>query len=276
MPVEQDTSPSLIFESDNIQAVQREAQVNIDPKSQRVLIWAGVVLANFYAMAFIYLMGLFPLPLPSLGAEAALEFYSRSNLQFKFGVVIMVLSSSFYLLWTVVIAAQMARIEKGFPLWTLLMTLASVLGTWAFAFPPLIWGAAAFLVERNPEITLMLHQFAFLIFVGAGGFFMMQLVPIAVVAFSANNKDKNTAFPRWLGWVSLWDGMLGPVGVMAFVFNHGPFAWNGLISFWLPLLLFTIWLVALLYCLLRAIKRQEQVQGQAQAGAAVLPQAVRV
>lgn len=234
--------------------------MKVDPRSQRALIWAAVVLANVYTLAFVYLMDFFPLPLPSAGAEEVLQFYTRHTLQFRFGVVLMVLSSAFYLLWTVVVAAQMTRIEKGFPLWTLLMALASVLGTWAFAFPPLIWGTASFMVERNPEITLMLHQFGFLMLVAAGGFFMMQLVPIAVVSFSAGNTDKASAFPRWLAWVTLWDGMLGPVGVMAFVFNRGPFAWNGVISFWLPLVLFTIWLVALIYCLLRAIKLQEQTE----------------
>ena len=45
---------------------------------------------------------------------------------------------------------------------------------------------------------------------------------------------------------------------MAFMFNTGPFAWNGLISFYLPLVVFTLWIIAFVTCLLRAIGQQER------------------
>lgn len=227
-------------------------------KNQKIMIWIGVVMANVFTLAFVYLLDFWPLPQPAFSAAQVLELYTRHNLQSRFGVVTMCLTSCFMLPWTVVIVAQMYRLEKGFPIWTVLAGLAGTLGTWLFAFPTMIWGVAAFMVDRDPNITLMLHQFAFLMFIAPANFFLMQTVPIAVVSLSPNNTDPYTAFPRWLGWATLWTGILGSSGIMAFVFNVGPFAWNGLISFYLPVVVFTAWIVAFIYCLLRAISQQQR------------------
>ena len=86
----------------------------------------------------------------------------------------------------------------------------------------------------------------------------MQIVPMAVIAFSKNN-DENSAFPRWFGYLTLWVAVSGSVGVLAMMFRTGPFAWNGAISFYLPLVMFAVWLVALVYCLVKAINRQQRV-----------------
>jgi hypothetical protein len=40
------------------------------------------------------------------------------------------------------------------------------------------------------------------------------------------------------------------------LFKSGPFAWNGLVGFWCPALGFSVWITALAFALLRAIRHQ--------------------
>ena len=40
------------------------------------------------------------------------------------------------------------------------------------------------------------------------------------------------------------------------MFRSGPYAWNGLISFWLGTLIFVVWEFFLVVCLYKAIQRQ--------------------
>jgi uncharacterized protein (DUF983 family) len=47
-------------------------------------------------------------------------------------------------------------------------------------------------------------------------------------------------------------------GVMCLLFKTGPFAWNGLFVFWIPLAVFGSWFVVMSLLLLRAIKNQRQ------------------
>jgi hypothetical protein len=60
--------------------------------------------------------------------------------------------------------------------------------------------------------------------------------------------------------MNFWMALLFlPAGLMVF-FKTGPFAWNGLLSFWLPLVAFGIWFNVMIYALLRAIKLQPDQQ----------------
>ncbi|MET0983808.1 MAG: hypothetical protein ABW034_00230 [Steroidobacteraceae bacterium] len=65
-------------------------------------------------------------------------------------------------------------------------------------------------------------------------------------------------FPRWFGWFNIWIVIIYLPGSFIALFKRGPFAWNGLLAWWIPLTLFVIWMVATTYLLLKAIERQER------------------
>jgi hypothetical protein len=48
-------------------------------------------------------------------------------------------------------------------------------------------------------------------------------------------------------------------GALAFVTKTGPFAWNGLFTFWLPFSIFGIWLIIVYPRLFKAIRMQRKV-----------------
>lgn len=226
-------------------------------KSQKALIWAGVILSLIYFGGYALLMGFLPPPSPSMGAAEVARMYSQNILQFRIGVVLMVISGGFYLPWTVVISVQMARYEKDIPVWSIMQGLGGALGTALFIAPPLFWGVAAFSPERDPAVTLIMHELAFLTFITPVSVFPLQLVSIAVIGLSKKD-DVHSAFPRWVGYFTFWMIVSGECGVAALLFKSGPFAWNGLFPFWLPLILFGAWLSALVFTMLRAIGHQEQ------------------
>jgi hypothetical protein len=122
-------------------------------------------------------------------------------------------------------------------------------------FPPILWGIAAFSPERPAEITLLIHQCAAIIFVTTTQYFIFQIVAIAVVAFT-QKVDPHSPFPRWFGYLSIWIAFLTEIAVAGYLTKTGPFAWNGLFVFWLPLGAASLWLVMLAVMMLRALGRQ--------------------
>lgn len=230
--------------------------MHIDAKSQRALLWVFIILSTIYSTAYVSLLDFWPPISPALNAEEVLRLYSEHNMRFRTGVVLMMLSAGFYIPLTVVISGQMERYEKGYPIWSRVQLIAGMLGTWLFAFPPFMWGVAAFTVERDPALTLVLHEIAWLCFVTPPSYFAMQVIPIGVVAFSKYNDDMSP-FPRWFGYLTFWMAVSGSFGIAAMLFRTGPFAWNGWFSFYTPLFIFLIWLVALMFTMFRAIGQQE-------------------
>ena len=46
-------------------------------------------------------------------------------------------------------------------------------------------------------------------------------------------------------------------GAIAFIPRTGPFAWNGLLVFWSPLTLFSVWIIVQCYLVLHNLNEQE-------------------
>lgn len=226
---------------------------------QRFLMWAGLVCAGLYFLGFVILMGFFPPPSPSLPAAEVVAHYTRDIVQFRIGVVVMIISGGFFLPWSAVISAQIARLDKGVSVGAILQGLAGACGAVLFFLPPIFWGVAAFSPERDAAITLVFHEYAFLTFITAASAFPFQCLPIILAAFT-QKEEGITAFPRWMGYFTAWMIITVELGVAAMLFKSGPFAWNGIFPFYIPLASFTAWAFALVFTQNRAIRYQASRQ----------------
>jgi hypothetical protein len=64
-------------------------------------------------------------------------------------------------------------------------------------------------------------------------------------------------YPRWVGYFNIWIALLFIPGAFAFILKTGPFAWNGLLSFWLASGAFFSWLIVMTPLTLKAIDRSD-------------------
>jgi hypothetical protein len=71
-----------------------------------------------------------------------------------------------------------------------------------------------------------------------------------------SDKREDPFFPRWVGYFNIWMGILQAPGVMMAMFLTGPFAWNGLFTFWIPLTVFSFWIYVNTWAMLHATKRE--------------------
>lgn len=65
-------------------------------------------------------------------------------------------------------------------------------------------------------------------------------------------------FPRWLGYLNFWCAFLFMPGGLVVFFKDGPFAWNGIIAWWLLLVAFGVWVVSMVVMVLKALAVQER------------------
>jgi hypothetical protein len=89
--------------------------------------------------------------------------------------------------------------------------------------------------------------------------FVGGIVPPVVWALSTGvailcDTGQEPIFPRWAGYLSLF-AALAQVPALALVYTHtGPFAWDGLMSWWIPLSDFFVWIVAMMALSIRAVQ----------------------
>jgi hypothetical protein len=141
-----------------------------------------------------------------------------------------------------------------------------VLGTAFFTIPTVFWMAAAFEPYRNPEITQALHVAGWLPLVALVFPAIVQNTAIAVATFTDTRPEP--VFPRWVGYFNIWVAVLFLPSLLVMFFKTGPFAFNGILTFWLAANVFTIWLVTMVVVARRAIAQQEREQAAEQGAAA--------
>lgn len=175
----------------------------MNKQNQMICAWAGPVCIALFFIGFWPVSGFFPPHLPSAGAVEIAAIYQRDTNMIRLGMLIMMVGAAFTAPFVAVISMQMKRIEGRFPVFSYTQLGTGMLGVVVLIIPIMIFAATTFRPEHNPELTQLLND---------------------------------------LGWV-------------LFVM---PFAWNGLLGFWIPATVFSTWYLVMFWALLKAIKAQPE------------------
>lgn len=236
-----------------------EPRPHFSERSQHAILWWGITFAIIYAVAFIFLLEQMPLKDPAWSAEQVAAWYNEDAGQIKWGAVLASWTGAFMLPILTVLAIQMARVETGgWKIWSALTLVSGAMMSLFLMLPPMFWGVAAYTAPRNdPEVTTVMHELASLTMTTTDQFYIFAWIAVTVIALRpATQLVKNNPFPRWWGYLSLWITIMFEAGAIAFIPRSGPFAWNGLLVFWSPFVLFTIWITIQSWLMFRALRGQ--------------------
>lgn len=222
---------------------------------QKICAWGGPFCAATFG-AGLFIAGFVPPPAPELSAEAIAELFRANAMAIRIGMILSLVGIVGYAALVCVIAAQMRRMDTVTRLPADMQLGAGAIGVLTVMFPIMLLAITAFRPERDPALTQLLNDMAWLLIIPAFPTFIAQFGAIAIGAFTDRRADP--VFPRWAGYLNLWIALLFCPGAFAYIFRSGPFAWNGLLSFWVAAGAFFVWLVAMTPLTLSAINRMAQ------------------
>ncbi|TWG94933.1 hypothetical protein L615_005100000270 [Nocardioides sp. J9] len=203
-----------------------------------VCAWCG---PGVIAVAFAgwLISGVLPFPLgPDHTAAEVVAFYDN-GLRVPMGIAVSSIGVSLVIPMLAALTHAMWRTERGVPILTLVQVFAGAVTAVMLLVPMLIMAVAGFRPERDAELTVLLNDLSWLLFITPIAPFIIQNLAIAAAAV----RGDGTVLPRWLGYLNCWIGFTFSFDILAFVFHGGPFAWNGVLIFWLALTTYALWLL---------------------------------
>ena len=75
------------------------------------------------------------------------------------------------------------------------------------------------------------------------------LIAVAVLT----DDTGNPVYPRWVGYVNIWAGLLYIPGGIILFFKTGPFAWDGILGLYIPFIAFFLWILVMTWAMIRNI-----------------------
>ena len=227
----------------------------MNARNQRLCAWSGAVFLITWGIGFWFLAGFIPPPAPKDSPDELLQMFRDDTDRVRLGLVVSMFGSVLLLPWGAVLTVQMKRIEGSSAPLAYTQLAAAAAGCVFLTLPIMYLQIASFRLDRDPELIQLMHDMFWVPFIGVPALVNLQLLVIGLAILQ--DRREQPIFPRWAGYVNLWACVvILPAGVMVF-FKDGPFAWNGLFSWWLPLTAFVIWFAVMLKLLLAAISREE-------------------
>ncbi|MDQ4420385.1 hypothetical protein OOT33_08050 [Sphingobium sp. DEHP117] len=225
----------------------------------RICIWLGLFGLVLMGAGMMPLMHSVPPPDPLLGPDAVKAFYIDNSLGIRIGALLVLAGSPGFILFYVPLSSMMARME---PRSWELAAIQLICGTFAvipFMFFTLLLIAAAY---RPDQAALTIQALAD---VGWLGLFVPTIFAVpqmfAIGAAVLRDRSDVPIFPRWIGYFNFCDAILFQTSMFVAVFKSGPFAWNGILAFWIPFTMFFWWFIIMMWAMLRALKKHPVYAG---------------
>jgi hypothetical protein len=134
-------------------------------RNQLICAYSGFAFVLLFLVGFWPIAGFVPPPSPGNSAEVTAAFFAEHTLRIRIGMWVTMVGCALVASWTVAVSAQLRRIDGAETLAQLQLILGALL-TIEFLIPVMIWQAAAYRPDGDPEITARYNDLAWLVFLG--------------------------------------------------------------------------------------------------------------
>ena len=231
------------------------AQLNSLRARQLLAAWSGPVLVVLFFLGLVTFMDFVPPPSPMNSGEVTAALYRDHLLSMRIGIVLCSFAVALLAPWGASIAARTRRTETRFPVFTYTQLGCIGTGLMVAVLCFLIWAIAAFRPDDlAPETTRMLHDLGWFLFLFDVPPFMVWMIAIGLAILM--NQSGRQLFPRWAGYFCIWIAVCEAPAVLILFFKTGPFAYNGLVGFWLPTVAFFAWVIVFTWLVIRDVNAE--------------------
>jgi hypothetical protein len=196
-------------------------------------------------------------PSPALDAAGIATRITDNLGDMRLGWVVSLVVMGLYLPWSAQISTQMSRLEHHSRTMTYLQLIGGALTVFVVSFGILCFAIAAFRLERDPELMQMLTDFGWLSFELQWVLTTMQMLAMAIVGLA--DKRETPLFPRWTCFLTIWCGLSFAPASLTEYLKNGPFAWDGMLSFYVPWAAWVVWCGVISVYMIKDVRRRMTV-----------------
>jgi hypothetical protein len=217
---------------------------------QRLCAWAGPFCAFLWIIALLCFAHFLPPHHPDWGPAQIAHLYDGNAVGIRIGMVVLLIGGVLYQPWVAVIAVQMKRIEGQQSPLTYVQFGLGTLFVLLFMLAAIFWQTAAYRPLEDMVFTQRMNDLGWFMFLISVPVLTVQGLALSLAIFQ---DTEGVLFPRWFAWFNIWAQIIFLPGTVIPLFKSGPLAWNGIIAFWIPAAVYTVWMCLLTRFLLSAI-----------------------
>ena len=201
---------------------------------------------------FGFAQGLMPVP-ADLGAAATKDWFVAHQQATAIGCSIFLIATGFLSIFIAQLSVMLAEAERGAPV----MAIAQAGGGYGVVVLVILscclWIGAGYRAEASPDIAVLYNDASWFGFLLGYIALTVQMLVTAAVGLA----DKDSWMPRWWSWASVVGGLLLVTANGPAFTQSGPFAFHGLAAYYLPMVIWAIWLDGTALLMRRELRRRK-------------------
>ncbi|BAX99833.1 hypothetical protein BKG69_13005 [Mycobacteroides chelonae] len=200
-----------------------------------------------------------PAPSPAWSADQLAAFYVENKNRIRLGCVVALFFLPLFALPLGVVLARLRRTERGTPVFTYASLVLMPIALFLLILPFIAWSVAAFRPEQlEPQITQTLNDLGWFIFLFTWAVFTVLFTLLAIAILRAETGSE--PLPRWSAYLLLWCGLLFAGSALIIFFKDGPFAYDGLVGLYIPVVATAIFQAGMFVALAQALLSDYRAQ----------------
>jgi hypothetical protein len=213
-------------------------------------IFTILTVIGFFWIAHFYL----PAHADLKPAQAARWFLLDHRSGVELGMLIWIVAACVLSYWVAQLGVMLVKMEGAAPLMAVTQIVAGGAIVVIVIMDASLWMGASYRVGNDGHVVQALSDAAWLSLLIAWPILAVQMLATAVVTL----RDRRAAptFPRWLSWASIVGAvLLFTAGGPAFTLS-GAFSYHGFLGYYLPFLVWGLWLDTHAFYMRRSIRHQ--------------------
>jgi hypothetical protein len=226
----------------------------------RICVWSMLIMVSLFTVGTV-LAGIFPPPSPLRTASQVANYLNDNLLSVRVGYIFGMMGAGFIIPFAPALAWEVKKMANGGKLDGTGNDMAAnvqLIGAFSFGisifFPFLVFMASAFRPMDDIMVTQGLYDLAWLMFAApvSVGTAWMLFLGIAMLLDSQPVKT----FPRWWAYYTLFVAFDFLGGGFCVLTKTGPFAWDGILTYWIPFGTWGMWSLGMTYYMNKAVSRE--------------------
>jgi len=235
-----------------------------------IIYWTLPVLAGIWISAFFLFPGFVHPMSPSMTARQVADFYREpADLsRIRYSMILLNWFGVGLVPMLTLLVMQVRRMAHRTPILSYCLLGCTAGGPTVFLIADLFWLLAAFQPGRDPQLTLLFNDLAWMTFTAVVPFLIGQSLIIALAIYLDN--PERPVLKRWVAHFNLVIAVALVPAAFTGLALSGSMAWNGLLPFWVKNIAIGVWIVVMSVVLGRNIYRQRAEESAAQAAEAAI------